>query len=99
MQIDVDRFVSYPHRTAAQLDRFPIFARHQFIMLKSLPRLFRRFRLDGFLEVEDSPGSTPAARALRSMQTGQNSIAPENSFPHVGQVRWASVLMDVFHQQ
>jgi hypothetical protein len=27
------------------------------------------------------------------MQTGQNSIAPENSFPQLGQVRWASVLM------
>ena len=26
------------------------------------------------------------------MQTGQNSIAPENSLPQLGQVRWASVL-------
>jgi hypothetical protein len=25
------------------------------------------------------------------MQTGQNSIAPENSFPQLGQVRWHSV--------
>jgi hypothetical protein len=24
---------------------------------------------------------------LRSMQTGQNSIGPENSFPQLGQVR------------
>jgi len=27
------------------------------------------------------------------MQTGQNSIAPENSLPQLGQVRWDSVLM------
>jgi hypothetical protein len=27
------------------------------------------------------------------MQTGQNSIAPENSLPQVGQVRWTSVLI------
>jgi hypothetical protein len=32
---------------------------------------------------------------LRSMQTGQNSIAPENSLPQSGQVRWCSVLMDL----
>jgi hypothetical protein len=38
-------------------------------------------------EAEDSPDSTPPARALRSMQTGQNSIAPENSLPQLGQVR------------
>jgi hypothetical protein len=28
------------------------------------------------------------------MHTGQNSIAPENSLPQLGQVRFASVLMD-----
>jgi len=27
------------------------------------------------------------------MQTGQNSIAPENSLPQLGQVRWGSVFM------
>jgi hypothetical protein len=27
------------------------------------------------------------------MQTGQNSIAPENSLPQIEQVRWGSVLM------
>ena len=27
------------------------------------------------------------------MQTGQNSIAPENSLPQLGQVRWGSVLI------
>jgi hypothetical protein len=45
-------------------------------------------------EAEDSPDSTPPARPLRSMQTGQNSIAPETSLPQLGQVRWGSVLMD-----
>jgi hypothetical protein len=30
---------------------------------------------------------------LRSMQTGQNSIAPENSLPQLGQTRWRSMLM------
>ena len=92
MQIDVERLVSDAHRTATQLDRFPVFARHQFIVLKSLRRLFR-CRLDCILETEDSPDSTPPARPLRSMQTGQNSIAPESSLPQLGQVRWGSVLM------
>src|SRR6516164_4276324 len=44
---------------------------------------------------EDSPDSTPPARPLRSMQTGQNSIAPENSLPQLGQVHWDSVFMDL----
>jgi hypothetical protein len=29
------------------------------------------------------------------MHTGQNSIAPENSLPQLGQVRWGSVLMEL----
>ena len=44
---------------------------------------------------EDSPDSAPRARPLRSKQTGQNSIAPENSLPQLGQVRWGSVFMDL----
>jgi hypothetical protein len=44
---------------------------------------------------EDSPDSTPPARPLRSMHTGQDSIAPENSLPQRGQVRWDSVFMDL----
>src|SRR6202011_6023858 len=36
---------------------------------------------------------TPPATALRSMQTGQNSIASANSLPQLGQVRRGSVLM------
>jgi GAF domain-containing protein len=39
-----------------------------------------------------SPAYEPAS-ALRSMQTGQNFIAPENSLPQLGQVRRGSVLM------
>jgi hypothetical protein len=37
--------------------------------------------------VDDSPDSIPPPSPLRSMQTGQNSIAPENLFPQLGQVR------------
>src|ERR1700741_105391 len=29
------------------------------------------------------------------MQTGQNSIAPENSLPQLGHLRWGSVLIDL----
>jgi hypothetical protein len=29
------------------------------------------------------------------MHTGQNSIAPENSLPQLGHVRWGSVLTDL----
>ena len=36
---------------------------------------------------------TPPASPFRSKQTGQNSIAPENSLPQLGQVRWGSVLI------
>src|SRR5262249_3660901 len=46
-------------------------------------------------ETEDSPDSTPSARPLRSMQTGQNSIAPENSLPQLGHVRWGSVFINL----
>ena len=35
-QIDVERLVSYPHRTATQLDRFLVFTRHQFVVVKPL---------------------------------------------------------------
>ena len=36
VQIDVEGFVSDAHRTATQLDRFPVFALHQFVMLKAM---------------------------------------------------------------
>jgi hypothetical protein len=42
---------------------------------------------------EDAPDSAAPGRALRSMQIGQNSIAPENLLPQLGQVRWGSALM------
>jgi hypothetical protein len=38
-QIDVEGFVSNAHCTAAQLDRFPVVARHQLVVLKSVRRL------------------------------------------------------------
>ena len=41
VQIDVKRLVSDAHRTPTQLDRFPVFARHQLIVLKSLRYVFR----------------------------------------------------------
>ncbi len=62
-------------------------------MLKTLPRLFRVVGLTVSSEAEDSPDSTPPARAWRSMQTGQDSIAPESSLPQIGQVRRGSVFM------
>src|SRR6516162_2542644 len=60
VQIDVERLVSDPHRTATQLDRFTVFARHQLIMLKSLKRLFR-CRLHCFLE-RRLAGVNPASK-------------------------------------
>ena len=86
VQIDIERLVSDPHRTATQLDRFPVFARHQTRSAQSAGAGSTGFGLS-VSAVEDSPDSTPPASALRSMQTGQNSIAPENSFPQLGQVR------------
>jgi hypothetical protein len=92
VQIHVERLVRDAHCTATQLDRLSVFTRHQLVMLKSLHRLFE-CRLDRFSEVKGSPDSFPSARALRSMQTGQNSIAPESSLPQLGQVRWGCVFI------
>src|SRR5262249_33644511 len=47
-QIDVERLVSDPHRTATQLDRFPAFARHQLVVVESLRSLVR-YRLERIL--------------------------------------------------
>src|SRR6516162_6818533 len=49
VQIDVEGYVSDPHRTAAQLDRFAVFARHQLVVLKSFWWLVR-CRPDRLLE-------------------------------------------------
>jgi hypothetical protein len=48
-QIDIERLVSDPHCAATQFDRFPVFAHHQLVVVKSLRWLFRR-RLDSLLE-------------------------------------------------
>src|SRR5262245_16297736 len=49
LQIDVESFVSDPHRTAAQLDRFPVFTRNQSIVLKSSRWLVQCCWLDRIL--------------------------------------------------
>src|SRR6516165_2961806 len=49
VQIDVERLVSHPHRTTTQFERFPVFARHQLVVVKSF-RWLVRYRLDRFLE-------------------------------------------------
>src|SRR6516162_4680638 len=49
VQIDVERFISDPHRTPTQLDRFAVFAHHQLVVLKSFRWLVQR-RLNCFLE-------------------------------------------------
>ena len=49
VQIDVEGLVSDPHRTATQLDRFPIFIRHQLVVLKAVRWLFRCRRLECIL--------------------------------------------------
>src|SRR5215471_17042170 len=57
-EIDVERLVSDPHRTATQLDRSTVFARHQLVVLKSsrwLNRIFRNRRL---------AGNNPASKTL-----------------------------------
>ena len=43
----------------------------------------------------DSFDSAPKSIALRTAQTGQNSIAPENRLPQLGQVRRGFVFMDL----
>src|SRR5580704_10105772 len=62
LQIDIERFVSDSHRTATQLNRFPVFVRDQFIMLEALHRL-SWCRLDRFLE-RRLAGRNPTAKTL-----------------------------------
>ena len=45
------------------------------------------------LSEDDSPDSTSSASASCSMHAGQNSAAPENSLPQLGQTRLSSVFM------
>jgi hypothetical protein len=63
VEIDVDRFVSDPHRSATQLDRFPVFTPYQLIVLKPLYRLFR-YRLDRFLGIKRLAGLNRASKTL-----------------------------------
>jgi hypothetical protein len=91
VQIDVERLVSHPHRATTQFERFSVFTRHQLVVVKSF-RWLVRCRFNRSSKV-DSPDTAVPGRALRSMHTGQNSIAPENSLPQLGQVRWRSALM------
>src|SRR5215467_12804750 len=61
-EIDVERFVSNPHRAATQLDGFPVFARHQLVVVKPLGWLaqywfecIRSRRLAGLNPTDETP--------------------------------------------
>jgi|SRR6516162_5964892 len=56
--------VSDTHRTATQLDWFPIFARHQLVVVKSLHRLFRGCRRDRVLGSRRLPRRNRASKSL-----------------------------------
>jgi hypothetical protein len=63
VQIDVERLVSDPHRTATQLDWFTVFARHQFIVPKSMQQLFQ-WRFDRYPRKQRLAGLNPASKSL-----------------------------------
>src|SRR5271165_1939407 len=62
LQIDIERFVSDSHCTATQLDWIPVTAPQQFIVLKSLRRLFR-CRLERILR-RRLAGLNPVSKSL-----------------------------------
>src|SRR6516162_8203191 len=62
MEIDVERLVCDAYRTASQLDRFAVFARHQLVMLKSFWWLLR-CRPDRLLE-RRLAGLNPTGKTL-----------------------------------
>ena len=62
-QIDVDRLVSDAHGTATKLDRFPVLASHQLVVLKSLRWLVWCCRLGRSLE-RRLAGFNPASKTL-----------------------------------
>src|SRR5215470_1761516 len=62
VQIDIEGLVSDPHGTTTQLDWFPIFADHQFVILKALQCPYWR-RLDRFLE-RRLAGLNPTSKTL-----------------------------------
>src|SRR5262249_1048271 len=93
LQIDVERLVSNPHRTATQLDRFPS---------SPVTSSYCSNRCSACSGVglsvspeEDLADSTPPAKPSRSRHIGQNAIASESSLPQLRQVRWGSVFMDL----
>src|SRR5271165_5839241 len=63
VQIDVERLVGDSHRTATQLDRFPVFTLYQFIVLKSL-RWLIRCRLGRFFGSGRRARLNPASKSL-----------------------------------
>src|SRR6266436_5443149 len=63
-QIDVEGLVSDPHCTAPQLDRFPVFALDQFVMLKALHRLLWCGRLGRILGSRSLAGLNPISKSL-----------------------------------
>src|ERR1700758_2572823 len=69
VQIDVERFVGDSHRTATQLDRFPVFALDQFIVLKALSRPLR-CRLDHIPSSRRLAGLNPASESLTKRADG-----------------------------
>ena len=76
-QIDIHRLVSDSHCTATQLDRFPLFVGHQFIMLESM-----RYTRGCYLSVawfrRRFVGLGPLfERPCEACTPGQNSTAPE----------------------
>jgi hypothetical protein len=91
-QIDIEGFVSDAHCAPTQLDRFPVFALHQFVMLKAMRSPLRR-RINRFLESRRLAGLNSTTKTFAKHTDGQNSITPESSLPQVGQIRFGSVLM------
>src|SRR6516165_3339883 len=63
-EIDVERLVSDPHRPPTQLDWFPIFARHQLVVLKSSHWLLQCCWLDRILRNRRLAGLNPVSKSL-----------------------------------
>src|SRR5208283_1622378 len=62
VQINVERLVSDSHRAATQLERFPVFTRHQLVVLKSF-RCLVRCRLES-IPRRRLAGLNPASKSL-----------------------------------
>src|SRR6516162_928819 len=77
-EIDVERFESDPHRTATQFERFPVFARHQLVVLKSIRWLVQR-RLNCFLKIT-LPGLSATSKTLAGHST------PDTEFHRSGKL-------------